>query len=365
MNRVLQQLVSSPQGSNTNILEKLRKTMKKIEVVLALFRLKKCQITTDTKKILDEAEKFIQTSFFSRNVSSNHQGLKHLADEQSRKQSGPSHSSISPLEIIETKQSQQALGKQNYDIRKDVSQENKPCLKEQQVKKIETKPLPQALGTQNSHIWKDLSQENKPCLKEQQVKIMETKPLSQALGTQNSYIWKDVSQQNKPCLEQQQVKKMETKPWPQALGTQNYHIRKDVSQENKPCWKEQQQVKIIETKPSPQALGTQNYHTWKDVSQQNMICLKEQQVEKQYTNSSQHVDQVSIMKGPDNAEQKQAQGAGKASEAFSVRVNSPGISASPLTENCNKLEEISRKSNLTFDEPSAEMKHILKVHSIG
>jgi len=65
--------------------------------------------------------------------------------------------------------------------------------------------------------------------------------------------------------------------------------------------------------------------------------------------------------GPDNAEQKQAQGAGKASEAFSVRVNSPGISASPLTENCNKLEEISRKSNLTFDEPSAEMKHILKV----
>jgi len=32
-----------------------------------------------------------------------------------------------------------------------------------------------------------------------------------------------------------------------------------------------------------------------------------------------------------------------------------------LTENCHKLKEISHKSSLTFDEPSAEVKHLLKV----
>jgi len=65
--------------------------------------------------------------------------------------------------------------------------------------------------------------------------------------------------------------------------------------------------------------------------------------------------------GPDSAGQRQAQDSGKAAEAFSVSVNSQGISASTLTENCNKLKEISHKSTLTFDEPSAEGKHFLKV----
>ncbi|XP_068466813.1 mediator of RNA polymerase II transcription subunit 15a-like [Phaseolus vulgaris] len=362
MNRALQQLGSSPQGSNTVILEKLRKKIKKTEFVLALFRMKKCQITTDIQKILDTIEDFIQASFFPKNVSSNQQGGKHLGDEKSRQQSDSSRSSISPLKIIEMKPSQQVLGTQNYHIRKDVSQENKLCLEEQQLKIIETKPSPQVLGTQNYPIWKDVSQQNKICLKEQQVKIIETKSSPQALGTQNYHIWKDVSQQNKICLKEQQVKIIETKSSQQALGTQNYHIWKDVSQQNKICLKEQQ-VKIIETKPSPQALGSQNYNTWKDVSQQNKICLKEQQVEKQYGNSTQHVNQVSIMKGPDNALQKQAQGSRKATEAFSVSVNSPGISSSPLTENCHKLKEISHKSSLTFDEPSAEVKHLLKVLS--
>ncbi|KAK7343039.1 hypothetical protein VNO80_26001 [Phaseolus coccineus] len=327
MNRALQQLGSSPQGSNTVILEKLRKKIKKTEFVLALFRMKKCQITTDIQKILDTVEAFIQVSFFPKNVSSNQQGGKHLADEKSRQQSDSSHSSISPLKIIETKPSQQALGTQNYHIRKNVSQKNKLCSEEQQVKIMKTKPSPQVLGTQNYHIWKDVSQQNKICLKEQQVKIIETKPSPQALGSQNYNTWKDACQQNKICLKEQQVK-------------------------------------IIETKPSPQALGSQNYNTWKDVCQQNKICLKEQQVEKQYGNSPQHVNQVSIIKGPDNAVQKQAQGSQKATEAFSASVSSRGISSSPLTENCYKLKEISHKSTLTFDEPSAEVKHILKVLAV-
>jgi len=65
--------------------------------------------------------------------------------------------------------------------------------------------------------------------------------------------------------------------------------------------------------------------------------------------------------GPDSDGQKQAQGSPKATEAFSVSVNSQGISASPFTGNCNKLKEISQKSTLTFDEPSAEAKRFLKV----
>ncbi|KAG2384582.1 Lectin-domain containing receptor [Vigna angularis] len=58
---------------------------------------------------------------------------------------------------------------------------------------------------------------------------------------------------------------------------------------------------------------------------------------------------------------KQAQGLEKASEALRVSVNSLEISASPLTENCNKLKEFSPKSTLNFDEPSTEVKRILKV----
>ncbi|KOM55495.1 hypothetical protein LR48_Vigan10g138700 [Vigna angularis] len=68
--------------------------------------------------------------------------------------------------------------------------------------------------------------------------------------------------------------------------------------------------------------------------------------------------------GPDNAVQKQAQGLEKASEALRVSVNSLEISASPLTENCNKLKEFSPKSTLNFDEPSTEVKRILKVLAV-
>ncbi|BAT81518.1 hypothetical protein VIGAN_03125900 [Vigna angularis var. angularis] len=399
------ELASFPQGSNTNLLEKLIKKMKQTGCILELFKLKKCQITIDTKKILDEAEKFVESNFSPKNVSSHHQG--------------PSHSSISPLKIIETKPSQQAWGTQNYYIRKDVSGENKPCLKEKQVKIMETKPSTQVLGTQNFHIWKDVSQQTKPQqakiietkssaqvlgaqnfyiwkdvsqqtkpqqekiietnpptqvletqnfqiwkdvsqqIKPQQEKIIETKTSTQVLGTQNSHIWKDVSQQIKP----QQAKIIETNPLPQPLGTQNSCIWKDVSHQNKPCLKEQQ-LKIVEAKPSTQQLGPQNSSILNLVSQQNKPCLKEQQVEKQYSNFPQHVDQVSIMKGPDNAVQKQAQGSEKASEALRVSVNSLETSASPLTENCNKLKEFSDKSTLNFDEPSDEVKRILKVLAV-
>ncbi|KAG2396595.1 Mediator of RNA polymerase II transcription subunit 15a [Vigna angularis] len=393
MNKALQQLASFPQGSNTNLLEKLIKKMKQTECVLALFKLKKCQITTDTKKILDEAEKFVESNFSPKNVSSHHQG--------------PSHSGISPLKIIETKPSQQAWETQNYYIRKDVSGENKPCLKEKQVKIMETKPSTQVLGTQNFHIWKDVSQQTKPQqakiietkssaqvlgaqnfyiwkdvsqqTKPQQEKIIETNPPTQVLGTQNFQIWKDVSQQIKPQQEKiietktstqvlgtqnsQQAKIIETNPLPQPLGTQNSCIWKDVSHQNKPCLKEQQ-LKIVEAKPSTQQLGPQNSSILNLVSQQNKPCLKEQQVEKQYRNFPQHVDQVSNMKGPDNAVQKQAQGSEKASEALRVSVNSLETSASPLTENCNKLKEFSDKSTLNFDEPSDEVKRILKVLAV-
>jgi len=53
--------------------------------------------------VLDTVEDFIQTSFFPNNAFSDHQGHKHLVDEQSRQQSRPSYFSISPLKIIETK----------------------------------------------------------------------------------------------------------------------------------------------------------------------------------------------------------------------------------------------------------------------
>ncbi|WVZ02453.1 hypothetical protein V8G54_023260 [Vigna mungo] len=345
MNRVLQQLGYFPQVSNTNLLEKLIKKMKKTECVLTLFKLKKCQITTDTKKILDEAEKFIQFNFFPKNVSSDHQG--------------PSHSSISPLRIMETRPSTQVLGTQNFYIWKDVSQQTKPLQVKpstqqvlgaqnshiwkdvsQQTKPLQAKPSTQVLEAQNSHIWKDVSQQTKP---------LQAKPSTQVLGAQNSHIWKDVSQQIKP----QQAKII-----PQSLGTQNSCLWKDVSHQNKPYLKEQQ-LKIVEAKPSTQQLGPQNSSILNLVSQQNKPCLKEQQVEKQYSNSPQHVDQVSIMKGPDNAVEKQAQGSEKESEALRVE-----ISASPLTENCNKLKEFSDKSTLNFDEPSAEVKRILKLLAV-
>ena len=56
-----------------------------------------------------------------------------------------------------------------------------------------------------------------------------------------------------------------------------------------------------------------------------------------------------------------AQGAQKATEAFSLNVKNPGISASPLIENSNMLKEISCKPTLTSDEPSAAMQCFLKV----
>jgi len=115
--------------------------------------MKKWQITTNIKKVLDtekvpdRVEDFIQTSFFPNNASSDHQGRKHLVDEQFGQQSGPSYSSISPLKIIERKPSQQALGTQNCHTWKDVSQQNKLWLEMQQVKAIETKGSQLAWGT--------------------------------------------------------------------------------------------------------------------------------------------------------------------------------------------------------------------------
>ena len=254
--------------------------MKKTKFVLELFRVKKWEITTDIKNVLDVVEDFIQTSFFPKNASSDNQGRKHLADEQSRQQSR-----TKSLKIIETKPSQQSLGTQNY-----VFQKNKLCLDEQQVKIMETKRSQPALGTLNSHVWKDVSQENELGLQEHVWKDFSQK---NKLGLEE-HIWKDIS--HKLGLEEQQVQIRETKGSQLALGTQNYNTWKDISQQSKIGLKEQQ-GKIIETKPSPQALGTQNYNTWKDVSQQKKICLNEQQLEKQYSNSPQHVNQVSIMKG--------------------------------------------------------------------
>lgn len=165
--------------------------MKLLEQILAILRVNKWQITTEFKENLDKAEKFIQSKFFSKNVSSHHQGQQRSADVQSRQQSGPSQSSISPLMILEMKPSPQALGSQNYHPMKDVSQQNKMCLQEKQaakqyggsqqsgpshssispVKTLEMRPSPQALGTQNYHMMKDVSQQNKMCLQEKQVTI--------------------------------------------------------------------------------------------------------------------------------------------------------------------------------------------------
>ncbi|KAH1102258.1 hypothetical protein AAZX31_13G172700 [Glycine max] len=270
MNRKLQQLESSPQEPNT--VERMRFNMKLLEQILAILRVNKWQITTEFKENLDKAEKFIQSKFFSKNVSSHHQGQQRSADVQSRQQSGPSHSSISPLMILEMKPSPQALGSQNYHPMKDVSQQNKMCLQEKQAAK-------QYGGSQQS-------------------------------GPSHSSI---------------------------------------------------SPVKTLEMRPSPQALGTQNYHMMKDVSQQNKMCLQEKQVTIKYRNLQQDVNQLSIIKGAGNTVQQQTQGTQKATEAFSVSVNSQGISASPLIENCNNLKEISRKPTLTSDEPSAAMQYFLKV----
>lgn len=47
----------------------------------------------------------------------------------------------------------------------------------------------------------------------------------------------------------------------------------------------------------PQVLGTQNDHLAKQTSQRNNMCLQEQQVAKQYGNSEQGVNQLSIKEG--------------------------------------------------------------------
>ncbi|XP_028201957.1 mediator of RNA polymerase II transcription subunit 15a-like [Glycine soja] len=344
MNRKLQQLESSPQEPNT--LERIRFSMKVLENLLALLSVNKFQITTKFKEKLDKVEKFILRNFFSKNVSSRSQGQQPLADVQSRQQSDPSHSSISPSKILETKTSPQSLGTQNYHMMMNLSRQKNMCLQEQQVAKeyrnsqqsgpshsciclvkiLETKPLPQSLATQNYHMMKDVSQKKKMYLQEQQVAKQYSN--SQQSGPSHSNI----------CP----VKILETKPSPQSLGTQNYHMVKDVSQQKKMCLQEQQvakqysnsqqsgpshssicPVKILETKPSQQSLGTQNYHLMKDVSQQKKMCLQVQQVAKQYSNSEQ--------------------------------------SASPLIENSNMLKEISCKPTLTSDEPSAAMQCFLKV----
>ena len=327
--------------------------MKVLENLLALLSVNKFQITTKFKEKLDKVEKFILRNFFSKNVSSRSQGQQPSADVQSRQQSDPSHSSISPSKILETKTSPQSLGTQNYHMMMNLSRQKNMCLQEQQVAKeyrnsqqsgpshsciclvkiLETKPLPQSLATQNYHMMKDVSQKKKMYLQEQQVakqysnsqqsgpshsnicpvKILETKPSPQSLGTQNYHMVKDVSQQKKMCLQEQQVAKqysnsqqsgpshssicpvkiLETKPSQQSLGTQNYHLMKDVSQQKKMCLQVQQvakqysnseqsgpshssifPLKILETKTSPQALGTKNYHMVKNLSQQKNVFTR-------------------------------------------------------------------------------------------
>ncbi|RDY02725.1 Mediator of RNA polymerase II transcription subunit 15a, partial [Mucuna pruriens] len=137
------------------------------------------------------------------------------------------------------------------------------------------------------------------------------------------------------------------------------------SQQSAPSHSSISPMEIVETTPSPHALGTQSYHMMKDVSQQNKMCLQKQQVAKQNNNSQQDVNQLSIIKGPGNAVQQQTQGAQKPTEAFNASVNTRGISASPLIENCNNHEEISHKPTLTSDDPSAAMQHFLKLNSIS
>ncbi|KAL2326281.1 hypothetical protein Fmac_025339 [Flemingia macrophylla] len=216
MNRKLQQLESSSQELNTVILENTRRNKKNIELVLELLRVNKSQITTEFKKRLDRAENFILLNFSPKNVSSPHEGQQHSAEVQSRQLFGPSHSSISQMEMLEAK-------------------------------------------------------------------------------------------------------------------------------------------------PSPHASGTKNYHTMKDASQQNKMSLQEQQVAKQYSNSQQDVNQLSIKNGPGNAVRQQTQCTQKATEASCVSVNTRGISASPVSKNCNNVEEFSHKPTIIPDEPSAAMQGFVKV----
>ncbi|KAK7314065.1 hypothetical protein VNO77_39274 [Canavalia gladiata] len=121
------------------------------------------------------------------------------------------------------------------------------------------------------------------------------------------------------------------------------------------------QMEILEMESSPQASGTQNYDMTKEIPRQIKMCLKEQQVEKQYRNLQQGVNKLSIIKGPGNALQQRTQGAQKATEAYSVSVNTQGISASPLIEDGNNHKEIYRKPTLISDQPSAAMQHFLEV----
>ncbi|CAJ1977951.1 unnamed protein product [Sphenostylis stenocarpa] len=196
--------------------------------------------------------------------------------------------------------------------------------------------------------------ESKHCLSNSTAsgKVLSAQGIEMGAGKSANVDWKE-----QVC---QKVQKMKSAYGPKVYTS--YQQMNRARQKSGPSHSSISPVKILETKPSPQT-GRQNYHTWKDVCQQNKICLREPQVAKQHSHSPQDLNQLCIMKGPENAVQKHTQGARKATEAFGVgvSVNSPGISASPLTENCNNLTEISHKPTLTFDEPSTETKHLLNV----
>ncbi|XP_020208186.2 mediator of RNA polymerase II transcription subunit 15a [Cajanus cajan] len=135
MNKKLETLMSSPRAPNPFILENTRTNKKNLECIFDLLRVSKSQITIEFKKKLDQAEKIILFNFPPKNVSSHHQGQPHSSDVQSRQQFGPSHPSISQMELLGAQTSSHALGTQNYHIMKDDSQQNKIRLQEQQAAK--------------------------------------------------------------------------------------------------------------------------------------------------------------------------------------------------------------------------------------
>ncbi|CAL0333633.1 unnamed protein product [Lupinus luteus] len=119
------------------------------------------------------------------------------------------------------------------------------------------------------------------------------------------------------------------------------------------------QEEIFQKSQSPQLL--QNYHLAKQISQPKKLSLREQPVAKQYSNPLLEANQMSMTKGPWNAVPQQAHGALKATEEFGIRINTPGISASPMLEDCSNLNETSHKPTVIADEPSAAMQCLVKV----
>ncbi|XP_061341638.1 probable mediator of RNA polymerase II transcription subunit 15c [Gastrolobium bilobum] len=129
-------------------------------------------------------------------------------------------------------------------------------------------------------------------------------------------------------------------------GTESADVQS--RQQSVPSHSRVSQMETFEKEPSPQILGTQ-------------MCLQEPQVAKQNSKSQQEANQLSIIKGLGNTVQQQTHSAQKANEVFGASVNTLGISASPMIEDCSNLNEISHKAAVISDEPSAAMQQLLKV----